>query len=395
MVDSADGCGWRLGWLRVAGVALGLVACGGGGSSGAAADASSCTALEPGDAVTLDADVRVLASDDVWSDGAGSLKQAVLASGGEVYWYDRSGSVFVQRQDERVVELRHVERSPLGESAFGLAANSERLYVSYAYGGTSDTGTPAYEGPARLLSISKQDGQATSLLDYADGWLAPITANDERVIVFAVSRQEPGFYQVPLDQPRLEALPLGTASSSADGNATSDRDRVLALWDLFERGQLVGDQVYWVSTYVAPFGLLRSGFDDAEPELLRPMPSSLSLIGPGYVVTAKSAIDSGYHNLGLDFVVTDDSGCRSVQGPRGEQLGAVALDAKYAYWAGYRASASGATFEQTLNRVALDTGAVARLLASGLSDRYLQFSAQDDTHLFLSSNGALLSLRKP
>jgi hypothetical protein len=387
VVDSADWCGWPLGWLRVAGVALGLVACGGGGSSGAAADASSCTALETGDAVTLDADVRVLASDGVPSSGAGSLTQVVLASGGEVYWYDSSGSVFVQRQDERVVELRHVERSPLAESAVGLAANSEHLYVGYAYGGIDDTGMPAYDGPAQLLSISKQDGQVTSLLDDVDGWLAPITANDERVIVFAVSYQELGFYQVPLDHPRLEALPLGTAGSSAEGK--------FGLWDLFRSGQLVGDQVYWVSTYFAPFGLLRSGFDDAEPELLRPVPSSLSLIGPGYVVTAESAIDSGYHNLGLDFVVTDDSGCRTLQGPRGEQLGAVALDAEHAYWTGYRTSGSDATFEQTLNRVALDTGAVARLRASGLADRYLRFLTQDDTHLFLSSNGALLSLRKP
>jgi hypothetical protein len=222
---------------------LGLGACGGGSSGtepGAAAGASSCTALQARDAITLDADVHVLAIDGVPRAGAGSLTAVVLPSGGEVYWCDSSGSVFVEREDERVVELRHVEPSSARrESALGLAANSEYLYVGYAYGGINDVGLPEYASPAHLLSISKQDGQVTSVLDLEDGWLAPITADDERVIVFAVNSREFGFYQLPLDHPRLEALPLGITSASPDHDA---------LGELFLEGQLAADQVYWVST---------------------------------------------------------------------------------------------------------------------------------------------------
>jgi hypothetical protein len=118
--------------------------------------------------------------------------------------------------------------------------------------------------------------------------------------------------------------------------------------------------------------------------------------GPGYILTKENAVDSNHYRVGVDFVLTDDSGCRSVEGPRKEGLGAVAADAKHVYWSGYRTSGSDATFEQTLNRVVLDTGAVARLNAPGLTpDSNLRFVAQDDTHLFVWSQGALLSLRKP
>jgi hypothetical protein len=298
--------------------------------------------------------------------------------------------VFVERQDQRVVELRHMEPSPREpESALGLAANSEHLYVGYAYGGIDDVGMPAYASPGHLVSISKQDGQVTSLLDDEQGWLAPITADDQRVIVFAMRSQEMGFYQVPLDHPRLEALPLGVAKSGAESGSPSEHNVALALWDVFLSGQLVGDQVYWVSIEAPPVGLLRSRFDDAEPELLsQPSPWGVSLIGPGYTVTTEGVRDSGYHYLGLDFVRTDDSGCRSVQGPRGEVLGAVALDARHAYWFGYRTSESDATLsDQTLHRVDLETGAVARLNAPSLTpDDSLRFVAQDDTHLFLGKS---------
>ena len=95
-------------------------------------------------------------------------------------------------------------------------------------------------------------------------------------------------------------------------------------------------------------------------------------------------------------MLTDDAGCRAVRGPRGEGLVAVALDAKYAYWSGYRASEADATLRQTLNRVSVETGAVERLNAPGVTpESSLRFVAQDDTHLFLWNSGALLSLRKP
>ena len=401
MVDSARECRQSVRWFRNTGLGLGLLACGGGGTTGTeSADASgnaSCTALKAGDPVTLDAEVQVLASDGAQSRGLGSLTPAVVAGGGEVYWCDDSGSVFVARQDERVVELSHMDvaaQKPV--SALVLATNSANVYVGYAYGGIDDTGMPDYHGRGRLLSISKQDGRVTSLLEDEQGWFAPITADDGRVIVFASSSDELGFYQVPLDHPRLEALPLGTVSFSPGGGEPSDRNTMFALWDKVEQGQLVGDQVYWRAYTLGP---VRSGFDDAEPELLSDrVPSNSSFTaGPGYIVTLKAARDSGYYNVGLDFVRTDDAGCRSVQGPRGEVLGDVALDARYAYWSGYRTSASdAASSESSLSRVDLETGAVARLnLPNVTLHPYHRLVGQDDTRLFLWNDGALLSIRKP
>jgi hypothetical protein len=78
-------------------------------------------------------------------------------------------------------------------------------------------------------------------------------------------------------------------------------------------------------------------------------------------------------------------------------LEGVSVDAKYAYWTGYHLSAYDSTIrESTLHRVDLETGAVARLNLPGVApDSSLRLLAQDDTRLFLWSNGALLSLRKP
>lgn len=174
---------------------------------------------------------------------------------------------------------------------------------------------------------------------------------------------------------------------------------MFALWDRLEQGQLVGDQVYWLGINAPPFGLLRSGFDDAEPELLKGSlsPSAFFSAGPGFVLTTKGVRDSGYNYLGIDFVRTDDSGCRSIQGPRGETLRTVALDEKYAYWSGYRPSESNAELsDYSLHRVDLETGAVAHLNVHGITpDSPIRFVAQDDTHLFLWNSDALLSLRKP
>jgi hypothetical protein len=145
-MPDAAGCTQFPSWSRIATAALGLIACGGGETSGSEPGDvfgnGSCTALKAEQAVTLDADVRVLASGGRVSGGAGSLAPAVVPSGGEVYWWDERGSLFVERQDERVVELRHVEEPPAkSESVLGLAASSGHLYVGYAYGGFGDDGT--------------------------------------------------------------------------------------------------------------------------------------------------------------------------------------------------------------------------------------------------------------
>ncbi len=138
--------------------------------------------LESGEVATLDADAHVLASGNALGDASGSLSRALLPAAGDVYWYDAHGSVFVERQGaDRVVELRHAE--PPSETQYevglGLASNADQLFVGYGLRSSSaiDFLPLEYEPPGRLLSISKQDAQSEVLLEVADRWMAPITAD--------------------------------------------------------------------------------------------------------------------------------------------------------------------------------------------------------------------------
>ena len=376
---------WRCAAAAV--LAVGFGAC--SGEEGAAfGSASDCTVLAAGDLATLDADVHVLASGDALGGGAGSLSPALLPDAGDVYWYDAHASVFVERQgDGRVVELLHGEppTETQHDVGLGLATNADRLFVGYGkrYNDAIDYFALEYDPPGRLLSISKRDGQAEVLLESADHWMAPITADAERVIVFAAGYDDgaygAGYYQVPLAAPRLEPLPLSGAALAS-----------------FSGGQLVGDQVYWVNYY--PRRLVRAGFDDLVPEELMDVPSDTSItVGPGYTMSEEYVVSSDYHYT-RDFVVRDDSGCRAVKGPRGDSVVGIALDPEYAYWTGGEGSWINSTPPNAvdLTRIDLESGALTRLNMPGFTpNAYLFLVGHDETRLFLYSDGTLASARKP
>jgi hypothetical protein len=246
-----------------------------------------------------------------------------------------------------------------------------------------------------LLSLSKQDGQSAVLLEVADRWLVPVSADAERVIVFTAGGGDAGgagFYQVPLAAPRLEPLPLVRLTTLG-----SDSSAINAVLAPFSGGQLVGDQVYWVSADY-PRQLLRAGFDDAEPDVVRQVPDDYSFsVGPGYIMTKEYVVSADYH-YAEDFVVRDDAGCRSMRGPRGDAVLGTALDAKYAYWSGGTASWIDATPPEAvdLTRIDLDSGALTRLNMPGFVPAYhLWLVGHDDTRLLVYSDGTLASVRKP
>jgi hypothetical protein len=360
--------------------------------------------LEPSELSTLDADVHVLASGDALGSPAGSLARALLPDSGDVYWYDAHGSVFVERQGGgRVVELRHGEppAKTHHEVGLGLAANGERLFVGHAlrWSNAIDYLPLEYSPPGRLLSISKQDGLSEVLLDLPNTWMAPITADAERVIVFAVGEEGGsapgmGFYEVPLAAPALVPLPLVGPSSTA-------RDRSeFAPASVFTGGQLADGQVYWlgrpVTTYRAP--LLRAGFDDAEPEVaMQGLGDYFFSVGAGRIMTTEDVVLPGYYYGGKDFVVSDGAGCRSVLGPRGYSVRGAALDEQFAYWS--RTTAAGrqwAPADVELRRINLENGAVARLNKPGfIPPGDLDIVGADETRLFIRSGDTLISLRKP
>lgn len=380
--------------------AVGLAACSNDGQEPVPPNTTSdCAALEPGQVTTLDAEVHVLANGYALGRAAGSLARALLPDRGDVYWYDDDDSLFVERQgDGRAIELGRAEppRGAEHEAALGLAANRDRLFVGYAERPPSDIFT--IEPPGRLLSVSKQDGQWEVLLELKDYWMTPIAADDERVILFAVGVRDDGFfdvgfYQVPLAAPRLEPLPL--SRSIAPGTDSSMMAR--AMLAPFDGGQLIDDEVYWAS-YDAPWGLLRASVDDAEPEVLRPVPEYFFFAaGPGYILTQEDVFLPNRYYDGKDLVLRDEAGCRYVPGSRGGAVNAPALDVKFAYWTGGAAGQLAPSGDGIgLTRLDVQSGALTRLNALGLtSASNWQIVGHDDSRLFLYDGDSLVSLQKP
>jgi hypothetical protein len=400
MLDSSEGrsrCGW---WCAATALwALALGACSGDEGAAPADSSNSCTVLKPSELSTLDADVHVLASGDTLGSPAGSLARALLPDAGDVYWYDAHGSVFVERQgDGRVVELRHGEppTETHDEAGLGLAANEEAVFVGYAlrWSNAIDYLPLEYSPPGRLLSISKQDGRSEVLLELPNTWMAPITADAGRVIVFAVSEDggsSPGmgFYEVPLAAPALVPLPLLRPSATARDSSE------FASASVFTGGQLADGKVYWTDARGA---MLRAGFDAAEPEVaMQGLADYFFSVGAGRIMTTEDVVLPGYYYGGKDFVVSDDAGCRSVLGPRGHSVRTAALDERFAYWS--RSTAAGrqwAAGDVELRRIDLENGAVARLNTPGFTPPGdLDIVGADDTRLFVRSGDTLISLRKP
>lgn len=394
----------RICWCNAAAcLAISSSACSGGGGTDVPERGipKECTVLEPGEPAIFAADVHVLGTDYALGAAAGSLTRALLPDGGDVYWYDDEASLFVERQgDGQIIELRAGEPPDRNEHqvALGLAANAERLFVGYAYlpNVTFDSFSLDYDGPGLLVAISKQDGRSEVLIESAQRWLAPITADAERVIVFARGGEEGSylaqrFYQVPLADPRLEPLPLARPLPPDLANPLE--------WqapDVFMGGQLVGDEVYWASDAYSPPRLLSGRFHDVEPEMVMQV-SDAYFVGPGYVLTQENVWLPGYHYAGRDFVVRDDSGCRALPGSRGRVVPNMALDAQFAYWV-RRSPAPPGSFDPApqLTRVDLASGAVTHLTTPGFTPRgYLEIAGHDATRVFLSDTETLISVSKP
>jgi hypothetical protein len=381
MLCSPEGCSQALGfraWLAL--LMAGFCACREGDEPGPPPSASGCPQLDPPELATLDAEVRVIASGQSRPAEFSPLAPALITDAGDVYWYDGLGSVFVERKDEaRVVELLRGEESESDlwhPAVFGITANVDRLYVG-------DGLTPGYEDlpssgrPGRLLSISKQDGRVEVLLELQDRRVVPIAADSERVVVFVMD-DNPGYYQVPLADPQLERLPLAAP---------------------FQSSQLIGGMVYWLNEEHPPL-LLRSGFDDAEPEPVIRLyqDDDFFAVGPHSILAREDRIVPGYYYVGKDFVLNDDAGCRVFPGPGGSGVLDAVLDARYAYWYGARRPS-----EQTLPLEVLDlvrtdveSGASNRLNTPGFTpEPDVRILAGDETRLFLRSNGTLVVVQKP
>jgi hypothetical protein len=388
MTGAPEGCLQVLGVCAGAALlAVGLGACRGdtepGVPASAPASANGCVVLEAGEIATLDAEVRVLASGQSAGFEVSPLAPALITDGGDVYWYDGNASVFVQRQDEAVAELMRNDEGPSSAGEYpvvlGITASTDRLYVGdgFKLRGLDYFSLGDLSPPSRLFSISKQDGRAELLLELRNRTLTPIAADSERVIVFATGRDS-GYYQVRLADLQLQRLPLAAP---------------------FRESQLVGEKVYWLNGEHPP-SLLRSGFDDVEPELVMRMAVDdyFFSVGPDYILTREAWILPGYRYPGQEFVLHYASDCRALPAPRGNFFVDIALDAKAAYYYRYRVppELTLPIDEFRLFRVDVESGVVAQLNTPGFTaEPDVQFVGQDDARIFLRSNGTLVAVQKP
>jgi hypothetical protein len=337
--------------------------------------------------VTLEADLRVVASGQRPPMLLSPIVRSLLIDGGDVYWHDGDGALFVERQaDARVIELLNdADRGTPSQryTVRGIAVSADRLYASDGFlpRGGIDTSARDFRPPSRLLSLSKQDGSVEVLLDRNDITLVPIAADAERVIVYGQGRDpgDLGYFQVRLADPQLEPLPLAAP---------------------FQQSQLLGDQLYWLDDDHPP-RLLRSGFDDAEPETVMTMygnDDDFVYVGPDHILSLETRILPGLINAGRDFVVSDDSSCRAFPGPRKRIMVDTALDGQYAYWYGVPGASiqSSTSAQLALYRVDLESGATTQLNTPGFSPELdVRILAQDDTRLFLRGGSTLVELQKP
>ncbi|MEO8182757.1 MAG: hypothetical protein ABI895_28315 [Deltaproteobacteria bacterium] len=129
--------------------------------------------------------------------GLSRLAPALITDGGDVYWFDGTGFVFVERQNEaRVVELKHSEETDslgLRQMVLGMAAGADQLFVGdgLLIRGTDTRPLVAFQPPGRPLSISKQDGRTEVLLELRNRVIAPIAADSENESLGKPNRSAP------------------------------------------------------------------------------------------------------------------------------------------------------------------------------------------------------------
>lgn len=367
-------------WGRAAAVgALGFGVVGCAGDASEACDGvPSCAEPELAARGAVQARVRVLAKASINSFSVTPLAPHLLADESGVYWYEEDGAVFTQpRGESQVVQLRRGLEPSGSETRLrlvhGMAAGAERVYLGEAYLETNVIDhfpVPNFEPPGRLLSVPKQGGAATVLVELDDAVITPVATDGARLIVF-VQRDSGGFYALDESSPELEPLPVRSQFFSA---------------------RRLDDTLFWSDGEYPP-SLLRSGFDDPAPELVMALESNDFGIGAGYLL-ARRGESLVLHDLGADRG-------RMLPSLGGAILSQTALDAEHAYWIVYDATntteaADVAAPQAALMRGSLVTGASTRLeLPDVALQGLVSIVGQDSETLYVVSDDTLLAVEKP
>jgi hypothetical protein len=336
--------------------------------------AEECAGAEAPEPVSVDAEVSVVATDQAPFDRVdGELSQQFFTDGSGIYWNDFE-TVFAQRQGEagfvELLSLSGIERAdgePGTLTVLNMAAGADQLYVSDVYL-ENLVGFP----PSRILSVPKQGGPATVVLESEDSTLWPIAVDGARLIVMVQGEGGASYQQVNLEDPQLEPLPLQAPSS-------------------FPR--VIGNTMYWLEEGV----VLRSGFDDAQPQQFTRLTDLDFSVGPDYLMT-RGASRAGRSVVKTLDVQDGSSNCTVV--PRSAPLNssAVALAPRHIYYVTLRnrVPADDLTAYGEIVQLELDTGALTRLNMPGIIlDVAVALVAQDAESLYVLNGNTLLAVRKP
>jgi hypothetical protein len=339
----------------------------------------NCVGSDAPEPVIVDATVRVVATGQERIVSLSTqLSPAFIADGSGIYWHDTRGAVFAQRRGETSVQLlpsaERVDGAPREAFILGMAASADQIYVAEGYLPTNLIdyfGIGEFDPPSRLLAVPKQGGPATVVLESEDSTLWPLAAIGERLIVMALADAVEGvsYYQVELGDPRLQPLPLGGPNNYLPRSA--------------------GDALYWVNGE----HLMRSGFDDAQPQQVTSMTSFDFSVGPGYVLTREAP-------NAINTVDVQDGSSACTQLPRSAPLNssAVALAPRHIYYLTLKDGGSGnyLTASGELVQLELETGALTRMNMPGITlQNDLAILGQDAESLYVQNGDTLLAVQKP
>jgi hypothetical protein len=375
---------------------LALTACASEESPGSPAVDPDCADFAPSEPISLDANVRVVATgqNPIWSEMP--LAPALIADDSGVYWYDTDGFVFARHRGEaevvqllQGVEVEHIEGVEIENTTpirrvVSMATDTDRVFVTdrYLAQGWGLDALQQLQPRSRLLSIPKQGGPANVLLELEDRSIWALATDGSRLIVMVIADErdpetgldDVSYYQVDPAAPRLEPLPLQAPYFSS---------------------RVSGDAVYWTENRT----LLRSGFDDAAPQQVTRLHNDDFSVGPGYFLSQDLLLVTTRF-----FVQAEGSSCARLL-PRLHSFASygTALDPQYVYY--YASPVYGlpgptttdyGTLSGELVRADVTTGELARLNTPGITLKpNVAVLGHDSESLYIENGDTLLAIQKP
>jgi len=342
----------------------------------------------PGEPREVETRVDVVAPDADVAYPLDPLTPTLLADESGVYWQNTRGAVLARRRGEDqavVLGPSIVADASEGSTPYSLsiAMDDERLYVGEAWlprGVVDYFPVPEFEPPGRLVSIPKDGGAPTVLLELEEGVIRPLFVDAEGVIVIIQGDEQGGYYRFHPVTLELERLPLRAPFGSSVRS---------------------GSTFYWSDGEYPP-SLLRDGLDGAAPEVVTPLENNTFWAGPGYVLALRERILEPDFTVSQSFVIHEEAADAERALPGLDETISLdaALDADHAYWFSFLGEGPTRLPPENplkrLARVNVHSGALTLLNTPQLpSDSGASILGQDAGHIYIRQGEGLVAIEKP